>query len=261
MFIKTLLLTLAGAGITLAQDPPLFLDPSHSTSPNANPPHRHLKDVPPYVLRYAPLVHLYSEEKYWPSDMTTHLINTMPYLNFTPVDEAERFPTVGNLSTYNKYELGEFVFLQTLEDVQTNPEWLTSNINVPVVAVNGSDPLDGDDKRENNQKITMRKREDGDEEGQVGGRSPAPAVLLVIEKDDGVVDAFWFYFYSYNLGNTVFNIGFGDHVGDWEHSVVRFRNGEPESMFLSQHAFGKSYHFDAMEKYGERVRDTSFFER
>ena len=44
----------------------------------------------------------------------------------------------------------------------------------------------------------------------VGGRSDAPAVLVVVPKGDGVVDAFWFFFYSYNLGNTVLNVRFGN---------------------------------------------------
>jgi hypothetical protein len=87
----------------------------------------------------------------------------------------------------------------------------------------------------------------------VGGRSDAPAVLIVVEKDDGVVDAFWFFFYSYNLGNTVFNVRFGNHVGDWEHTVVRFQHGEPKAVFFSEHSFGEAYAWEAVEKIGNRV--------
>ena len=32
------------------------------------------------------------------------------------------------------------------------------------------------------------------------GKSSAPAILVVVPKDDGIVDAFWFFFYSFNLG-------------------------------------------------------------
>ncbi|KAF2722403.1 carbohydrate-binding module family 18 protein [Polychaeton citri CBS 116435] len=84
---------------------------------------------------------------------------------------------------------------------------------------------------------------------QAGGRSRAPAILVVVPKDDGVVDAFWFFFYSYNLGNTVFNIRFGNHVGDWEHTVVRFKDGKPQTLFLSEHNFGEAYAWSAIEKY------------
>jgi hypothetical protein len=89
----------------------------------------------------------------------------------------------------------------------------------------------------------------------VGGRSDAPAVLVVVPKGDGVVDAFWFFFYSYNLGNAVFNVRFGNHVGDWEHTVVRFQHGEPKAVFFSEHSFGEAYTYDAVEKIGKRVGD------
>ncbi|KAF2457568.1 hypothetical protein BDY21DRAFT_285749 [Lineolata rhizophorae] len=85
-----------------------------------------------------------------------------------------------------------------------------------------------------------------------GGRSDAPAVLIVVPKGSGVVDAFWFYFYSYNLGNEVFNVRFGNHVGDWEHAVVRFKDGRPKAMFFSEHNFGQAYSFEAVEKIGKR---------
>ncbi|KAF2173922.1 carbohydrate-binding module family 18 protein [Zasmidium cellare ATCC 36951] len=82
-----------------------------------------------------------------------------------------------------------------------------------------------------------------------GGRSSAPAILVVVPKDDGIVDAFWFFFYSYNLGQRVLNIRFGNHVGDWEHTTIRFKNGKPHSVFLSEHDFGQAYTWKAMEKY------------
>jgi hypothetical protein len=87
----------------------------------------------------------------------------------------------------------------------------------------------------------------------VGGRSDAPVPLVVVDKGDGVVDAFWFFFYSYNLGNAVFNIRFGNHVGDWEHTVVRFQHGVPKAVFFSEHSFGEAYAWDAVEKSGMRV--------
>jgi len=94
---------------------------------------------------------------------------------------------------------------------------------------------------------------DGKNKELQAGRSDAPVVLLVIDKGDGIVDAFYFFFYSFNLGNKVFNIRFGNHVGDWEHSVIRFKNGVPKSMFFSQHASGAAYTWDAVEKIGKRV--------
>ncbi|KAH8812291.1 hypothetical protein F5884DRAFT_307021 [Xylogone sp. PMI_703] len=80
------------------------------------------------------------------------------------------------------------------------------------------------------------------------GYSSAPAILVLIDKGHGVLDAFWFYFYSYNLGTTVFNMRFGNHVGDWEHSLIRFHNGKPKAVFFSAHSGGTAYTWDAVEK-------------
>jgi len=85
-----------------------------------------------------------------------------------------------------------------------------------------------------------------------GGRSKAPAVLVVVDKGAGVVDAFWFYFYSFNLGNSVLNVRFGNHVGDWEHCMVRFYHGEPKALFFSAHTAGEAYSYEAVEKVGKR---------
>lgn len=87
----------------------------------------------------------------------------------------------------------------------------------------------------------------------LAGRSKAPAVLVVVDKGDGIVDAFWFFFYSYNLGNVVLNIRFGNHVGDWEHTLVRFQHGKPIEIFYSQHYFGEAYTYEAVRKVGKRV--------
>lgn len=85
-----------------------------------------------------------------------------------------------------------------------------------------------------------------------GGRSDAPAVLVTVNKGHGIVDAFWFFFYSFNLGNVVLNVRFGNHVGDWEHTAIRFQNGEPKAVFFSEHNFGSAYSYEAVEKIGKR---------
>lgn len=84
------------------------------------------------------------------------------------------------------------------------------------------------------------------------GYSKAPAVLILVDKGAGILDAFWFFFYSYNLGQTVLNIRFGNHVGDWEHCMVRFQHGIPRAMFLSEHAGGKAYTWQALEKRAQK---------
>ena len=81
------------------------------------------------------------------------------------------------------------------------------------------------------------------------GRSQAPAILIVVPKEDGIVDAFWFFFYSYNFGPGVLNKHFGNHLGDWEHTAVRFKHGQPHSVFLSSHSRGTALSWNALEKY------------
>jgi len=137
--------------------------------------------------------------------------------------------TLDNLADLNRVG-GRFVYLTSDDNVEERPDWLGGSQNIPEDA----------DNMENN----------GTE--RPVGHSSAPAVLVVVRKPGGVVDAFWFYFYSYNLGNTVFNVRFGNHVGDWEHTLVRFRDGVPEQIALSEHSWGEAYAYTAMEKIGKR---------
>lgn len=88
---------------------------------------------------------------------------------------------------------------------------------------------------------------------QQGGRSKAPAVMICVDKGDGIVDAFWFFFYGFNQGNMVFNVRFGNHVGDWEHTLIRFQRGIPKYVFFSEHSFGSAFSYGAVEKIGKRV--------
>ncbi|RMZ77186.1 hypothetical protein DV738_g4466, partial [Chaetothyriales sp. CBS 135597] len=102
------------------------------------------------------------------------------------------------------------------------------------------------------EELRRRSADSKPEEKIRGGKSEAPAVLLTVNKGNGIVDAFWFFFYSFNLGNVVFNIRFGNHVGDWEHTMIRFQHGEPKAVFFSEHNFGSAYSYEAVEKLGKR---------
>lgn len=258
---------------------------------------RVLREIPQYVLEYAPLVHLYSGEKFWPCDIAEHLIHTTPHLNYTPIQAESEHPNLTNLADLNQY--GRFVYLQSDDNVEERPDWLIGESNIPSTPDDDEDfdewiPFDGLDKAKgarpghDYEDDPWYAAGDGDTlerhgvrpdptnlhapiptdtaEGEElmkrrrttaarspGGRSDAPAILVVVEKGKGVVDAFWFYFYSYNLGNVVFNVRFGNHVGDIEHSVVRFHNGKPKAVYLSEHNFGEAYTYEAVEKIGKRV--------
>ncbi|WEW57953.1 Vacuolar protein sorting-associated protein 62 [Emydomyces testavorans] len=211
-----------------------------------------LHDIPDYVLDYAPLVHLFSGENYWPCDIGEHLKHITPYLNYTPLRATWEHPALDNLDELNKWQNGRHVFLTSNDNVEDQPDWLTGKENIPA----SPDTTVESHFQRRRPFDTLSKKDHvlgakGNKDKQ-GGRSDAPAILVVIDKGNGIVDAFWFYFYSYNLGNTVLNVRFGNHVGDWEHSLVRFHNGKPKAIFLSEHAGGAAYTYEAVEKIGKR---------
>lgn len=261
-----------------------------------------MRDIPQYVYDYAPLVHLYSGEQFWPTDIADHLYHVTPKLNYTTI--SKHSPNLTHLARLNEFNNGKHVFLTSNDDPEQAPDWLKGERNIPRQSLEPDNlradarkDLEFDGTVEGEALDDVARREgwyevgEGTRHGLVrrgampsseaeagisafdveayheaiqardrhawrnrkAGKSDAPAVLIVIEKGDGIVDAFWFYFYSFNLGNKVLNIRFGNHVGDWEHSMVRFQHGEPKAVFLSEHNFGGAYSYDAIEKMGKRV--------
>lgn len=76
--------------------------------------------------------------------------------------------------------------------------------------------------------------------------------IIVTDKGNGTVDAYYMYFYAYNMGNLVLWHELGDHIGDWEHNMLRFVNGTPTEMWYSQHQNGQAFTYEAVEKVGKR---------
>jgi hypothetical protein len=181
-----------------------------------------LSEIPQYVVDYAPLVHLYSGEEYWPCDIREHLRHITPELNFTPVQASWQHPRLENLDGLNQWEYGRHVFLTSNDNVEDHPEWLMGKKNIPAAPAPSRHAEPGFSSQPGARKIR-------------GGRSDAPAVLVVVDKGHGIVDAFWFFFYSFNLGNVVV-LRFGNHIGDWEHTVVRFHHGKPKAVFARRTA-------------------------
>lgn len=198
---------------------------------------RTMREIPRYVLDYAPLVHLYSGEQFWPSDIAEHLGHVTPNLNYTPIQAASTSPNLTDLDKLNEYSRGRYIYLKSDDNVEERPDWLVGKKNIPNASYH--------------EYASVFKEKHKSE--LPSGRSDAPAVLIVVNKGHGIVDAFWFYFYSYNLGNVVLNVRFGNHVGDWEHSLIRFHNGKPKVVFFSEHNFGSAYSYSAVEKIGQRV--------
>ncbi|KAI9743060.1 MAG: Vacuolar protein sorting-associated protein 62 [Claussenomyces sp. TS43310] len=123
--------------------------------------------------------------------------------------------TLEDLNTFNSS-----VYLTSKDNTEDSPAWLLSAFNTP---------------------------------DNVTGYSSAPATIIVAEKDDGIVDVFYFYFYSYNEGPSVLGLAYGNHVGDWEHSMVRFINEVPTYIYLSAHSSGTAYNYTALNMTDSRA--------
>ncbi|KAJ5718702.1 hypothetical protein N7488_004348 [Penicillium malachiteum] len=175
--------------------------------------------IPQYVYEYAPLVWLYSTDSYRPSDLQQQVDHTIPEVNWTAISGAPTPLTLNNLDQLNS--LGNTsVYLTTHDGIaqEPQPSW-----------------WDG---------ITP------DGEGRTGNGTGC--AIVVVDHGSGKVDAFYFYFYAYNKGDIVLGMEFGDHIGDWEHNMIRFANGKPQAMWFSQHASGQAFTYKALEKKGKR---------
>jgi hypothetical protein len=116
---------------------------------------------------------------YFPGDLATHIRNTHPAVNFTPVETDPLGLAV--LDVLNDLG-GEEVYLTSTEDLETLPEYL-----------HGQPPS----------KKTLQTEK------------AISTVVIVIDKGDSIVDAFYMYFYTFNKGPTVFGHEVGNHLGDW----------------------------------------------
>lgn len=182
--------------------------------------------IPEYVVTYAPLVYLDQNELYLPSDIQSQFGNTTPFLNYTALP-ASSVPNPLNISNLDQLNADgnctDFthcpLYLTSKENPITNPPWLYGVLPDPVSYET------------------------------VGAKSCA---VIVYDHGNGIVDAFYHYFYAFNLGLTVFGEIFGNHVGDWEHSVVRFQNATPVSVWLSQHDYGQAFTYNSLSKIGSR---------
>jgi hypothetical protein len=192
--------------------------------------------IPQYVLDYAPYCYLYSGEEYWPGKMEVHLDHTTPHVDYDEAPGEFLHPTLDDLDRLNYF--GRNVFLQSHDDPETYPDWIAGSDNIP------DDPNYRRKKGQSKQPKSKRTN--------IPYRSDAPVILVVVDKG-AYVDAFWFFFYSFNLGNAVFGVRFGNHVGDWEHTAVRFENGKPIHVFYSEHEWGAAYNWKDSEKDGKRV--------
>lgn len=200
---------------------PPVLDPSEVNDENKSLLKADI--IPQYILDNSPLVHLYSEEEYWPADIADYVTNfklmdhdlkvtlqaKINSLNDLKSEYTAEYPN-GTRSTFSS----EGSYMTSLDNFDANPRWLL-----------GHKPEYG-----------------------TGYLKKGPAVLIVVDKGNGWVDAFWFYFYPFNWGAYIMGYGpWGNHVGDWEHSLVRFYREKPKYLWMSAHSSGTAYKYEALE--------------
>lgn len=190
--------------------------------------------LPQYALDFAPLVYLHSDEVFWPSVLNQHFDNVQPEINFTRIDSyaatgqsTQAFLSSSNLQKINPTQ-EELIYLSSKESIfdLDSAAWLR-----------GAGPPDE------------------------AGRSDACAIIIAVDKTQqvgpGWVDVFYLFFYSYNRGNYFYNNRFGDHVADWENTMIRFHNGKPTYVTPEAHGgqvmLGNSaFKYDVLERVNGR---------
>lgn len=177
------------------------------------------KGVPQFVIDYAPMVYLDKDEIYNPSDIGEQITHTTPRINYEALENLSSPLNEYNIDTLNAYgKSGRNVYLTSKVDITADPPYL---FGVPP----------------NTHFQTP---------------NSATATIIITSHSPSVMDAYYFYFYAYNQGNTVLKHELGNHVGDWEHNMIRFIDGVPQAIWYSQHASGEVFTYRCVEKIGSR---------
>ncbi|KAL5353452.1 hypothetical protein ACLOAV_001489 [Pseudogymnoascus australis] len=195
-----------------------IFQPSYTRVVDRDQPPHPQGTIPSYAIDYAPLIWLDEDEEYFPSSLLTHIQNTHPSLDHTALPTNTTL-TLSNLSLLNSFgtAAGLDIYLTSNDDITTFPPWLT-----------------------------------GTKPSPSGHTSSTSAAIIAVPRSPAVVDVFYTYFYSFNRGPTVLGSPLGNHVGDWEHNMIRFISGVPHAIWFSQHGGGQAFAYDAVEKIGKR---------
>lgn len=118
-----------------------------------------------------------------PSDMAHHLSNTHATIDFVPVKEQPELLTLDNLGILNRVVIhGEEIYLASNENIIDLPKWIKGIKPSPKT---------------------------------LQTKNAFSSVIIVTDKGNGVIDAFYMYFYSFNEGPTALGHRAGNHLGDW----------------------------------------------
>lgn len=165
------------------------------------------------------MVYLHSEEQYFPSDIGAQVQNTRPELNMTSITGPQPL-SLDNLDQLNQTpnsSNGQDIYLTSTADPTTSPR-----------------------------------------PGYLYGVHPNPSgltpnatscAIVTVDRGNSTLDAFYFYFYAFNFGGVYFGLNVGNHVGDWEHNMIRFVDGAPSQLWYSQHSSGEAFTYAATQKF------------
>ena len=111
------------------KDYPPIVSPPNDTQKTLKP-----GEIPDYVIKYAPLVHLYSEERYFPYDVKKFVTNFhVTWRNGSIYPGTEKNMNLDKLANLpNSTDL----FLTANSDFDSDPEWITGLKNKPSL-ING----------------------------------------------------------------------------------------------------------------------------
>lgn len=132
----------------------------------------------------APILYLHPDDRYKPSDILAQVQNTIPKNKLDNLPPNANLPELNldNLDVLNNFANGGVdINLSSKDNIEANPSWLDG---APVM-----------------------------EDGSSG--EAKTSVVIIAEKDQGIIDAFYLTFYAYNWGGIVLGQNLGNHVGDW----------------------------------------------
>jgi hypothetical protein len=124
------------------------------------------------------LVYLYSKDSYLPSDIEAQVKNTVPKLGLSPLPGRPSLPplSLDNLDILNQYgSSGTNVYLTSKNDVSKDPAWLNG------IAPNKNGIIE----------------------------SAKTCVVIIADKGNGVLDAFFVMFWAFNWGGNVLGHNLG----------------------------------------------------
>mgnify|MGYP004703862301 FL=1 len=240
------------------------------------------REIPQFVIDYSPMVYLYSEENFYPGNIKSYIPQLklcIPSKNYNNVPGLEN-----KIRELRKDDIAEEICIYQDEDNVLTPQNLTtffdvdlkhnkdSNISQLWFEVNKENP----EYQINSKYFVMTKKYFNPKSDFFKGHKPTnmgiaphtPSNLVVTyhHKRDVLtneyvidyIDAFWGLFYPFNEGAYVMGTGpWGNHLGDWEHILVRFfRDGDtfkPVAIWLSAHSGGFAYEFDKISKYDSNL--------